>query len=163
MKLNLGCGKQILKGYINLDIVKQKGVDVIHDINKIPYPFKPDTFDEIFCNHSLEHTFYLPEVMKELHRISKKGCRIVVRAPYFACSGAFDNPEHKSFFTYKTFEYLQPYWGKFRTIKRSIKFSPYLPLKIFNPLFNIFPRFYERFLCFIIPCSEVYYILEVIK
>lgn len=46
-KLNLGCGKDIKKEYVNLDIRKFPGVDIIHDLNKFPYPFKDDSFDEI--------------------------------------------------------------------------------------------------------------------
>ncbi|MCZ7614805.1 MAG: hypothetical protein M5T52_15055 [Ignavibacteriaceae bacterium] len=40
-KLNLGCGKDIKDGYINLDIVDYGG-NQIHDINSFPYPFKED-------------------------------------------------------------------------------------------------------------------------
>ena len=39
-KLNLGCGTDIKKGYINLDVAKLDGVDVVHDINRLPLPFK---------------------------------------------------------------------------------------------------------------------------
>ncbi len=163
MKLNLGAGKQILEGYVNLDLVKARGIDTVWNANRIPYPFPKSHFDEIFCNHILEHVDYLPSVMKELWRISKPKAKIIIKAPYFACSGAFNTPEHKSFLTYKTFDYLQKYWGTFRIIKKRILFTPYGFFKILNPLFNIFPDFYERFLCFIIPCSEIYYELEVIK
>ena len=38
MKLNLGCGKDLKEGYVNLDIVDYGG-NQIHDINKFPYPF----------------------------------------------------------------------------------------------------------------------------
>ena len=36
-KLNLGCGKNLLEGYINVDYYNKKA-DVIHDLNKYPYP-----------------------------------------------------------------------------------------------------------------------------
>ena len=39
MKLNLGCGKDIRHGYVNLDIVNYGG-NQIHDINAFPYPFE---------------------------------------------------------------------------------------------------------------------------
>ena len=48
MKLNIGCGKKILNGYINLDVVKLPGVDIVHDLNKYPWPFKDNYFDEIY-------------------------------------------------------------------------------------------------------------------
>ena len=39
-KLNFGCGPEIMKGYVNMDILKLSGVDVVHNFNKFPYPFK---------------------------------------------------------------------------------------------------------------------------
>lgn len=50
MKLNLGCGKDIKDGYINLDVRYIKGVDVVCNLNSFPYPFQNDVFDEIYCN-----------------------------------------------------------------------------------------------------------------
>ena len=47
-KLNLGCGKDIKEGYINLDIVDYGG-NQIHNINSFPYPFEDNTFDEIYA------------------------------------------------------------------------------------------------------------------
>ena len=35
-KLNLGCGTEIKKGWVNLDSVALAGVDVVHDIEKLP-------------------------------------------------------------------------------------------------------------------------------
>ncbi len=55
MKLNLGCGKQIKEDYTNLDKVALEGVDVVHDLDVFPYPFRDNTFDEILCSHVLEH------------------------------------------------------------------------------------------------------------
>ena len=47
-KLNFGCGADIKKGYINLDKSKIKGVNVVHDLNKYPWPFPGNHFDEIY-------------------------------------------------------------------------------------------------------------------
>jgi len=35
-KLNLGCGNDIKKDYVNLDIAKLQGVNVVWDVNKLP-------------------------------------------------------------------------------------------------------------------------------
>ena len=54
-RLNLGCGRKIFKNSVNLDRVKLDGVDVVHDLNKFPYPFKDESFDEIKALAVLEH------------------------------------------------------------------------------------------------------------
>lgn len=173
-KLHLGCGKDILKGYVNLDIAKLSGVDVVHDLNKVPYPFPKNKFDEVFCRHILEHIDDLFSVMDELSRITKKGGRIKIIAPYFSGQGAFNDPQHKRFFTYKTFEYFEPggYYSKsvFKTLKRRIFFfssSGFMRSKLFSLpfdiLINILPVVYQRFFCWIFPSSEVHYTLEVLK
>jgi hypothetical protein len=52
-KLHLGCGTNIKKDWINLDFVKLKGVEVVHDLNKFPYPFKDNTFGDGFLEFRL--------------------------------------------------------------------------------------------------------------
>ena len=105
-KLNLGCGKKIKEDYINLDIKALPGVDVVHDLNKFPYPFDDDRFEYILCDNILEHLDNLIGVTEELWRISKKNGIIEVIVPYFSSLGAFQDPTHKHFFTLRTFDYF---------------------------------------------------------
>jgi predicted SAM-dependent methyltransferase len=51
-KLNLGCGKDIKDGYVNLDIVDYGG-NKIHDINSFLI-LRDNYFDEIYASHVLE-------------------------------------------------------------------------------------------------------------
>ncbi|NQU98265.1 methyltransferase domain-containing protein [Candidatus Woesearchaeota archaeon] len=173
-KLNLGSGRGVLKGYLNVDIVNLPGVDVVHDLNKIPYPFKENNFDEVFCRHFLEHVDNLILSLEEIYRISKKNAKIKIMAPYFSGQGAFNDPQHKSFFTYKTFDCFskEGYYSKakFRMLKRRIFFfsgKAFMRSKFYSwPLdflINLFPTFYQRFFCWIFPSSEIHYFLEVIK
>jgi predicted SAM-dependent methyltransferase len=58
--LDVGCGNNKYKGnkgdiVIGIDKVKLKGVDVVHDIEKTPWPFKTNEFDCVICSHVLEH------------------------------------------------------------------------------------------------------------
>jgi len=54
-KLNLGCNKNIRKGYTNLDILPFKGVNVQHDLNKFPYPFEDKYFYIFYSITVLQH------------------------------------------------------------------------------------------------------------
>ena len=55
MKLHFGSGLDYKLGYINLDINKNIKADIYHDLNQHPYPFKPDSADEIIACHVIEH------------------------------------------------------------------------------------------------------------
>jgi hypothetical protein len=48
-KLNLGCGTDIMPGHVNMDKLRLPGVNIVHDLNKFPYPFKDNQFDTVFC------------------------------------------------------------------------------------------------------------------
>jgi SAM-dependent methyltransferase len=93
MKLNLGCGEFRKEGYLNLDISPVVKPDLIHDLNKFPYPFQDSQFDLIEADHVLEHLENPFLVMKELHRITKNKGWVIIRVPHF--SRGFTHPEHK--------------------------------------------------------------------
>jgi hypothetical protein len=70
-KLNLGCGTNIKKSYINVDYFEHKGVDKIYDLNKYPLPFQDNQFKEILLLDILEHLGNPDKYIRELWRISK--------------------------------------------------------------------------------------------
>jgi predicted SAM-dependent methyltransferase len=53
LRLNLGCGHIAIDGYVNVDMRDLPGVDVIADVDALP--FEPETVDEIFSSHIIEH------------------------------------------------------------------------------------------------------------
>ncbi len=174
-RLNLGCGTDIRKGYVNLDSVKLPGVDKVHDLNKVPYPFKDNTFDEIYASHVIEHLEDLPKVMKELRRISKPGGRVIIRVPFFPSMYAASDPTHKHFFTYLTWDYfcdpacnhvfgdLSKSGPYFKILRRKIVFSWNPFLRWIGSIINAFPVFYQRYLAFILPSNELKVVLGVVK
>lgn len=170
-KLNLGCGKEILEGYVNLDEADLPGVDVIQNINKFPWPFKDNTFDEVYCSHVLEHVEDLNNVMGEIKRICKNGAIIRIRVPHFSCGVSYRDPTHRRLFSYFTFDYFTDECfykdvPKFKINSRMLNFTrlAFTSLNyIFNPILKINPAIYERFFCWMLPCAEVLAELEVIK
>jgi len=177
-KLNLGCGKKIRKGYLNVDLKKLPGVDMTMDLNKLPYPFKKGEFEEIYCDNILEHLSDLNGVMKELHRVLKPGGRLVVKVPYFSQVGAFSDPTHKNFFTYYTMDYYckrkktEHYFDfGFKMRRRRITFlyeyhggvtKIILFLVYLLPLivYSISPWLYSWFLSHIFPGSEIHFEMQ---
>ena len=97
IKLNLGCGRDIREGYINVD--KLGDSDVKHDLDVYPYPFKKNSVDFILASHILEHLKEPLDFLEECQRMLKKGRRMEIRVPHVeATGGAFGTMEHKHFF-----------------------------------------------------------------
>jgi ubiquinone/menaquinone biosynthesis C-methylase UbiE len=166
-KLNLGCGKDIKKDYINVDIHKLKGVDKIVDLNQ-KLPFKDNFFDEVFCSHVLEHSKDLNFTLKEIYRILKKDGKLIAIVPHFTNSGFFSDPTHKYFFTFETFYYFVKYsyfnyyydFG-FKKINQKIIFGKKYALwnYLLEPMANIFPNVYENSIFRVFPAQEIKVIL----
>lgn len=107
-KLNLGCGIDIRYDYLNLDIASLPGVDVIYDLETIPYPFGDNMFEEILAIDVLEHLSNTIKVLEELWRISRSGARLIIRVPYWNSIDAITDPTHKKLFNEFTFEFFDP-------------------------------------------------------
>lgn len=170
MKLNLGCGKDIKMGYINLDIVRNKGVDIVHDLNKFPYPFKDNTFNEIVCNNIIEHVDNVIKVMEELHRISKPNAKIRVQVPSFSSKDFFTDPTHKHAFSTLSFQYFEEntplnFYTKARfKVKSRIIFNKLN--KLLEPFVNLSTKLknlYENYFAFIFPSNAIVFELIVVK
>jgi SAM-dependent methyltransferase len=167
-KLHLGCGKDIIPGFINLDSIKLPGVDVVYDLNKFPWPFKNNSFDYILAKSTLEHLEDLIKVMEEVHRISKKDAIIEIIVPHFASLGAYIDPTHKLFFSYYTFDYFTENFdynfyskARFKIEERKIVYNK--KFFLFEGIANLSPRFHEIFLRKFLPVQDLHFKLRVIK
>ena len=105
-KLNLGCGTYIRAGWINLDSVSLPGVDVIHNIEKLPLPFPDNACDEILCHDILEHASEYIPLLADLHRILKTGGTLEIRVPHFTSKTNFIDPTHRRMFSVNTFDFF---------------------------------------------------------
>ena len=77
IKLNLGCGKDIKKNFINIDFYKHPNtkVDLITDLGK-KMPFKDSSVDYIYSSHLLEHLTWIEgnKLINDCYRVlNKKG------------------------------------------------------------------------------------------
>jgi len=118
MKLNIGCGRTPLKGWLNVDCMAAVGEDSIVDIianldaDQVKLPLEDDSCDEFLLSHVLEHINKPLPLMEELHRIAKPGALAVVRCPYGSSDDAWEDPTHVRPYFMNSFGYFsQPfYW-----------------------------------------------------
>lgn len=78
-KLNLGCGKQHLTGFVNLDSDEEVNPDRKHDLHD-PLPFPDGSVDEVYVSHTLMY-FTNDEkmaVLSECYRVMNRGAIIRV-------------------------------------------------------------------------------------
>ncbi len=108
MKLNLGCGKDTKEEYLNIDIKEYRGVDMLYDLNDIPYPFDDNSVDEIRAIDILEHLDDPIAQLEEWWRICKPGARIKIQVPHYRNMDAYTDLTHKHFFTRKSLDYFDP-------------------------------------------------------
>lgn len=102
MKLNLGCGKDIKEGWVNVDQHFAPGVNLVMDIRELPLPFADNSIDEVLASHILEHCLYWEDIVFDIHRILKPGGVLEIRVPYLLSPA----PYHYRFFGPKTMEFV---------------------------------------------------------
>ncbi len=84
VKLNLGCGSNIKKGYENYDCYMKHPKIKWIDLEILPLGFKENSVDEILLYSVLEHLWINPyKFMLEMHRILKKGGVIKIKLPFY--------------------------------------------------------------------------------
>ncbi len=98
MKLNLGCGSKILNGYTNVDKFDYYNPNIVHDLEKFPYPFDENSVEEIILSHVLEHIGQDPdifnEIIKEFYRICKNDAIINIAVPHPRHDAFISDPTH---------------------------------------------------------------------
>lgn len=81
-KLHLGCGENLLPGWLNTDFFPDNPAVVHLDLTR-PFPMADASFDLIFSEHVIEH---LPlaggiNMLRESYRVMKSGARIRISTP----------------------------------------------------------------------------------
>jgi len=106
-KLNLGCGREIASGYINVDRLPFSGVNVVCDLNN-PLPFTSAAFGEIRCFDILEHVVDLIAIMAEIARVLQPGGLLIIRGPKWGSWNHMVDPTHYRGFLPESFDYFDP-------------------------------------------------------
>ena len=85
MKLNLGCGKDYIDDWVNVDFYDDSKCDITHDLEEFPWPWEDNSVSEIKIIHTLEHLgadwkVYI-KILQEMYRICEDDAEIMVAVP----------------------------------------------------------------------------------
>jgi SAM-dependent methyltransferase len=171
--LDLGCGRNKRSGAVGVDRVPSPGVDVVHDLDRFPYPFADGSFDRVYASHLLEHLGDVVGAMGEIHRIAKPGGYVYIEVPHFSCVGGFTDPTHRRHFGLGSMDYFSvesPHDAefsytdrRFRMLSKRITFNKAVVNLIPKFLYFLSPEKYEKYFSFIFPARFLEFELEVVK
>jgi ubiquinone/menaquinone biosynthesis C-methylase UbiE len=142
LRLNLGSGPWKKDGWVNVDVITHPDVDVVHDLNDIPWPFADESVERIYACNILEHLADVVQVMEEIWRVLKPSGIAEIIVPYYHSSGAFRDPTHRQFFTEDSMDYFSVnrplshynYYSKCRFEVVHVMLHP------IRPYLNLLPR-----------------------
>lgn len=102
-KLNIGCARYPMEGYINIDKNPQAHADFVWDVRK-GLPYGDSSIDEINASHVLEHLSYdeAMDFLDESYRVLKPGHQINIVVPIME----FDTIDHKTFYGKGSLDFL---------------------------------------------------------
>ncbi|MBU3907046.1 MAG: class I SAM-dependent methyltransferase [Nanoarchaeota archaeon] len=172
-RLNIACGNKYVSSddnteWVNLDIDDKDTygekikVDIKWDLEKFPYPFKDNTFDEIRAWAIIEHISDDKRFIKELTRITKENGIIDIIVPHFSHANAFRDPTHKHYYSYESISFPQLNNGN-RVIYKKLRVSYNPIINILSPVINLFPKIYDSLFSGMIKCQEIHWKLQVLK
>jgi predicted SAM-dependent methyltransferase len=86
IRLNLGCGRVIIPGFINADITPSEGVDLVVDVSNLKALKKYEWYgkvDFVYLSHVLEHfpTAQIPSLLKDLFDLTGEGGTVRIAVP----------------------------------------------------------------------------------
>lgn len=117
--LDIGCGDHKQPGFVGMDLRKVSGVDIIHDLERFPYPLADDSCLTIVGHHIIEHISpkLTIRMFNELWRIMKVDGQLALSCPYAGSAGFWQDPTHCNGFTERTFQYFDPEFPLYQIYK----------------------------------------------
>jgi SAM-dependent methyltransferase len=105
--LNLGAGNKLIEGTIPLD-----WPDWNAETDELPWP--DESIGGIIAYHFLEHLRDARPVLREASRVLVKGAPMNIVVPHYMGTIAYQDLDHKTFWTSETFKTLldNPYYAK---------------------------------------------------
>lgn len=115
MKLYLGAGNKRLGGYVHVDIQGVEGVDIMHDLSQLPWPWPDESATMMVAEDLVEHlAISLIQFCDEAWRVMQPGGELFIRTPHHSGDSSWIDPTHRWHLNEQAFQYLDPetHWGR---------------------------------------------------
>lgn len=113
IKLDLACGASKQgPDWVGIDIHPYKGVDIVQDLEKYPWPLPDNSCSVIVGSHIAEHInpaqFGFINWLNEIWRIMKPDGQLLLAMPYGGSPGFWQDPTHCNGCNEITWHYFDP-------------------------------------------------------
>jgi len=117
IRLDIGAGMRPMKGWTAMDRTALPGIDVVHDMLDVPWPFEDESVSEARAEHVIEHIPHLCWCCRntkeplfaffdEAWRVLRTGGKLYVIVPHSDSRRAWSDPTHARAINEQTLLYL---------------------------------------------------------
>lgn len=172
--LDVGCGLNKFPGSIGIDRIPGTRADVLCDLDRFPYPFSDNSFDEVRAVHVIEHVADVIRTMEEFWRLLRPGGRVYLATPHYTDFSSFCDPTHRWHLNSYSFRYFGDdnagygYYSRCRFREKSVRVKllalwRYLGFELLVNRAPRFRRFWEHYLCFVVRGKVIEFELTALK
>jgi len=110
INLELGCGNHVASGWVGMDKQSIPTVDIVHNLEDIPWPLPDSCVMHCRAVHVLEHVCPRSQiaVMNEIWRVMVPDGLFELNVPLAGSGPDYWNPEHCAHFTARSWELFDP-------------------------------------------------------
>ena len=108
VKINLGAGSDIQPGYVNHDMMRLEGIDVVHDLDQFPWPWEDCSASRVRAYDVFEHVWHPLPFMRECWRVLRPGGVLDMHTVHWRSPNYHTDPDHKRGCTDQSWDYWIP-------------------------------------------------------
>ena len=112
IRLDIGCGRNVQPGFVGIDMLDEPEVDIVWDLEDIPWPLPDESVLVAIASHVIEHINPVKggflKFMDEVWRVLKPGGEFAIVTPHGSSQGYLQDPTHCNPCNENTFFYFTP-------------------------------------------------------